>query len=402
MNMANSSILPPAGKSSRGDVETSVGRDRFGRVGGQRAAAGGSDEERVISALLDAPFPANRIKIRVAVSNKNTGMGLVTPYIDRRDVEERLDQVLGKTGWSIESCEHTVCGNSVRTTVTLKACIAGNWISRTGVAGDRQEDAAKSAYTEAFKLAACNLGVGRCIYDLPKPMVQLEKGRSGRDNWFLPRDYRYELPHWWVDGLMGENSGLRGFSDEMKRAYMRVACGGSFAGLREEEGKTQRPESQVEPDPESAEQPVESGGGNEVVEAPQAQVEPAQDAPSEPAPDDECVEEEAAKEEPAGGTAEPPFNDSQTVVELGRGEEPLMLPTADGEPVMLSPVAQRHFERAMHQRKSLRTADGVAAVLDFLRSINEDREKAVVSKREMKVMELAIFREAEKLQQGAR
>lgn len=125
---------------------------------------------------LRAPFPADRVSWRVGSTNGDKTRGLALAYIDARDVQDRLDQVCGAENWQ-NSFPHangkTVCRISIR--------INGEWIGKEDGAGDTDVEAEKGALSDAFKRAAVKWGIGRYLYDLDSPWVELEPaGRSFR------------------------------------------------------------------------------------------------------------------------------------------------------------------------------------------------------------------------------
>lgn len=125
---------------------------------------------------LKAPFPPERVSWRVGSTNGEKTRGLALAYIDARDVQDRLDEVCGPANWK-NSFPHangkTVCRIEIR--------IDGEWIGKEDGAGDTDVEAEKGALSDAFKRAAVKWGIGRYLYDLNSPWVELEPmGRSYR------------------------------------------------------------------------------------------------------------------------------------------------------------------------------------------------------------------------------
>lgn len=134
---------------------------------------------------LSAPFPPEDVSWRVGSTNinKQTGKppegqparGIALAYIDARDVQDRFDDVCGPAGWERR---HPHVGGT--TTCEIAVWIEGRgWVVKADGAGDTDVEAEKGSLSDAFKRAAVNWGVGRYLYRLPSPWVQLEpKGRS--------------------------------------------------------------------------------------------------------------------------------------------------------------------------------------------------------------------------------
>ncbi len=134
-----------------------------------------------ILAKLAAPFPPERISWRVGPTNKDKTKGIALAYIDARDVMERLDSVMA-IDWQ---CEYTPVPHGHCCRVGL--LIEGHWRWRSNGAvnlsdsdkADAKEMAEKGSYSDAFKRAAVLWGVGRYLYDLDSPWVDIkELGRS--------------------------------------------------------------------------------------------------------------------------------------------------------------------------------------------------------------------------------
>ena len=118
---------------------------------------------------LAAPFPADRVSWRVGSTTADKTKGMALAYIDARDVMERLDEVCGPSGWQNRyphANGKTVCE------VGLK--IGDEWIWKADGAGDTDYEAEKGALSDAFKRAAVRWGIGRYLYDLSPPWVEVE------------------------------------------------------------------------------------------------------------------------------------------------------------------------------------------------------------------------------------
>ncbi|HEX6978283.1 MAG TPA: Rad52/Rad22 family DNA repair protein [Alphaproteobacteria bacterium] len=125
---------------------------------------------------LTAPFPADRVSWRVGSTTADRKRGMALAYIDARDVMDRLDEVCGPENWQ---CRYphangkTVCELGIR--------IGDEWIWKADGAGDTDFEAEKGALSDAFKRAAVRWGIGRYLYDLEAPWVDIEaSGRSVR------------------------------------------------------------------------------------------------------------------------------------------------------------------------------------------------------------------------------
>lgn len=120
-------------------------------------------------AALAAPFPADRVSWRVGSTNKDKTKGMALAYIDARDVMERLDAVCGPAGWQ---CRYSHTDGKTVCDLALK--VGDEWIWKADGAGDTDYEAEKGALSDAFKRSAVRWGIGRYLYDLASPWVEIE------------------------------------------------------------------------------------------------------------------------------------------------------------------------------------------------------------------------------------
>lgn len=130
---------------------------------------------------LAAPFPPEKISWRVGSSNKKkrqreTGdnfakatKGTALAYIDARDVMERLDEVCGPGGW-----QNRYPHAGVKTVSEIGIFIAGEWVWKSDGAGDTDIEGAKGGLSDAFKRSAVRWGIGRYLYGMSSPWVDLD------------------------------------------------------------------------------------------------------------------------------------------------------------------------------------------------------------------------------------
>ena len=123
---------------------------------------------------LFAPFSPVSVSWRIGSTNQDKTKGMALAYIDARDVMERLDEVCGPGGWQ---CRYSHTATKTVCDIAIK--IDGEWVWKADGAGDSDVEAEKGALSDAFKRAAVKWGIGRYLYALPSPWVQIvQKGRS--------------------------------------------------------------------------------------------------------------------------------------------------------------------------------------------------------------------------------
>ena len=123
---------------------------------------------------LSEPFPADAISWRIGSTNADKTQGMALAYLDARDVMDRLDLVCGPAGWQ---CRYSHVGGITVCEIGLK--VDGEWVWKSDGAGATDVEAEKGALSDAFKRGAVRWGIGRYLYALASPWVEIEqKGRS--------------------------------------------------------------------------------------------------------------------------------------------------------------------------------------------------------------------------------
>lgn len=125
-----------------------------------------------IQAELCEPFAADVIGWKPQSVSGSRAMAVA--YIDARDVENRLDEVVGIANWS-DNYEELPSG-AVRCTLSLR--IDGEWVSKQDVGGESEQkdvhDRVKACHSDALKRAAVKWGIGRYLYSLPQSWVDYD------------------------------------------------------------------------------------------------------------------------------------------------------------------------------------------------------------------------------------
>lgn len=114
---------------------------------------------------LSEPFPAEEIDWRVGAG------GRALAYIDARLVMDRLDSVCGPENWQNNYLYGT--GGAVVCNLGLRMP-NGAWVWKADGAGATDIEGEKGALSDALKRAAVRFGVGRYLYDLESPKVEMD------------------------------------------------------------------------------------------------------------------------------------------------------------------------------------------------------------------------------------
>lgn len=119
---------------------------------------------------LSAPFDPQEVSWRVGSMKKDKTAGMALAYIDARVVMERLDAICGPDGWQ---CRYSHANGKTVCDIAVKC--GAEWIWKANGAGDSDIEAEKGALSDAFKRAAVLWGIGRYLYDLPSPWVEVDE-----------------------------------------------------------------------------------------------------------------------------------------------------------------------------------------------------------------------------------
>lgn len=126
-------------------------------------------------ARLSEPFPVESLGWKPQATSGSRALAVA--YIDARDVDDRLNQVLGLGNWQTsirETKEGVICTLSIR--------IDGEWVHFEDVGGFSEQkdpgDRLKAACSDALKRAAVHLGIGRYLYNLPSEWCDYDSKKN--------------------------------------------------------------------------------------------------------------------------------------------------------------------------------------------------------------------------------
>src|SRR5262245_27892377 len=129
-------------------------------------------EVEALTDQLSAPFEPTEVKFKPAVVSGNRALALA--YVDARVIQDRLDDVLGVTGWQDEY----ECLPDGSVVCRLRLRIGEEWITKMDVGGPSEQpdegDRRKAAFSDALKRAAVKFGIGRYLYRLPQQWVDYD------------------------------------------------------------------------------------------------------------------------------------------------------------------------------------------------------------------------------------
>jgi hypothetical protein len=120
---------------------------------------------------LRRPFPVNQLKWRKG------GGGKELVYIDARQYQQRLDEVMG-SDWQ---CKYSHVTHTGITCCEVWLKIGDEWLWRASGAGETNIEGAKGTFTDAFKRACSAWGLGRYLYNI--------KDKNNIPDWASPEGY---------------------------------------------------------------------------------------------------------------------------------------------------------------------------------------------------------------------
>jgi len=126
------------------------------------------------------PIQPNEIEWRVQSQTKSKDKLIIVPYITNRCVMERFDKAFGWENWNNEFKEvgdGFICIMKINTPDGL--VIKSDGASKTKI------EPTKGGISDSMKRVAVQFGLGRCLYDYPKVMI--ETTDKYIPNWVKPR-----------------------------------------------------------------------------------------------------------------------------------------------------------------------------------------------------------------------
>lgn len=141
-----------------------------------------SKEQIELQTKLSDPFPEDTINWRVQNSgwSNNKLWTLLVPYLDARQVQQRLDDVVGVDKWEVSY--HQI-DNGFIATIKMGFIHDGQlyWVSKADGAEETNIEATKGGISDSFKRAGVMFGIGRYLYNTGKHRGELaDKSYKGK------------------------------------------------------------------------------------------------------------------------------------------------------------------------------------------------------------------------------
>ncbi len=165
-------------------------------------------------------------KWRVQSFSKNKAVAACVPYIDSRDVQNRLDEVCGPENWQSDYKE--VKGNVY---AGIGILVGELWVWKWDCGTESKVEKEKGEASDSFKRSAVKWGIGRDLYeselqfarandkktDTNNPYVIDDTGKRVYDLTDFINKKMSEYPVWWNQALEYMQNG--GTVDQIKLKY---------------------------------------------------------------------------------------------------------------------------------------------------------------------------------------
>lgn len=169
-------------------------------------------EKEMDFSKLAEPFDPRDIEWFIGVTSRDKTTGLAIPFITNRAVQARLDEVCGVDGWynkyEVLKDVDKIDGNGIITGkkfsyqcgITIWSPKMNEWITKWDGAEDTDVEALKGGLSSAMKRAAVQWGIGRYLYLLDSPWVEIEKKGN---TYVMKASQELILPPWAMPGGKG-------------------------------------------------------------------------------------------------------------------------------------------------------------------------------------------------------
>lgn len=171
-----------------------------------------------ITAELKNPFDKKFIKYRVGATSKDKKKGIALFYIDAREVQKRLDDVMTIAGWeaNLEYCEKgAICKIGLPLFQNPDGSI--KWVEKADAGEFTKVYPLKGAASDAFKRAAVKWGVGRFLYYIPNQWYRLNEYKMFEEEPELPKwaSPNKEIGNWELKAIEAYDPTLDAGLDEV-------------------------------------------------------------------------------------------------------------------------------------------------------------------------------------------
>lgn len=175
---------------------------------------------------LRAPFPADRLGVKIQSLSREKTRALLVLYLQHTDVQDRLEEVDPAWSWEIIGEERIGDTVYVRSRMTLKGVSREN----VGEGGDP-----KSACSDSLKRCAMLFGIGRYLYDSETVWANYDESKDRYRQWSVD-DYNQAAKRTSRAGAVTQESeALPGLKTSVEPAVSSTQKSGKKAASRPRE-----------------------------------------------------------------------------------------------------------------------------------------------------------------------
>lgn len=124
-----------------------------------------------VAKALAAPFEQYQVEIKPGATTQDKKRALALAYVDLRAYQDRLDEVVGIEGWSVEY------RNLGAKSIICRLTILGHVREDVGEPSGDGDNPATEALAQSFKRACSAFGLGRYLYSLPRLWADYDEGK---------------------------------------------------------------------------------------------------------------------------------------------------------------------------------------------------------------------------------
>ena len=124
---------------------------------------------------------AEPIDYKYRLQSAKNGRATIVSYIDSRQVQDRLDEIVGADNWQDD---YKTIGNNLFCGISINVPADDgipNWVTKTDVGTESNVDKEKGEVSDAFKRAAVKWGIGRFLYSLGIITLKAKAHTNGKE-----------------------------------------------------------------------------------------------------------------------------------------------------------------------------------------------------------------------------
>lgn len=179
--------------------------------------------------ILSEPFDPSIVKWRPGKVSGDRALAFA--YVDARNVMDRLDEAFGPSGWHTKYM--IISDEAVEATIGVWFAATADgpgpgWVEKSNVGycndpgrgeNSKESEKLKAAYSDAFKRASVDWGIGRELYDTPQFWLPIDDSK------------RFSVVPVWVENkgwTIPENTSAEPINAIVKRKVQNALQGAGF------------------------------------------------------------------------------------------------------------------------------------------------------------------------------